>query len=247
MDTFKQKIKGFFAYVWECVKCSITAGFTYFTASAILYMLAFKEGKALSDQIPLCVLVAVCALAYTGLLAWGYGGSNYEMLVSGNMKRISADQYGNSYKISSHSYVKEYRPWKGFVMGAFACLITVIFVLIFGANQEKITSVFANELKLEGEKAFAILLLAGMLLAGWAIFPFTCAITAGYTVSYYLALIIAVLPIFVFGAFYIIGAYAKRNKTIRAQEAADRAAAAAAKPKKINYGGLPGTKPRKRK
>ena len=58
----------------------------------------------------------------------------------------------------------------------------------------------------------------------------------------------ALLPIIVTGVMYIVGAYGKRNKTIRAQELADKAAAVEqAKVKKINYGGLPGTKPRKRK
>ena len=47
---------------------------------------------------------------------------------------------------------------------------------------------------------------------------------------------------------YILGAYGRRNKVIREQEIADKAAKAEAeKVKKINYGGLPGTKPKKRK
>ena len=50
------------------------------------------------------------------------------------------------------------------------------------------------------------------------------------------------------GGLYIAGAYGRRNKTLRQQEIAARAAEAEqSKPKKINYGGLPGTKPKKRK
>jgi hypothetical protein len=45
-----------------------------------------------------------------------------------------------------------------------------------------------------------------------------------------------------------LGAYRKRNKKIREQIIADRMAQEEAKrEKKINYGGLPGTKPKKRK
>ena len=54
--------------------------------------------------------------------------------------------------------------------------------------------------------------------------------------------------IVVSGALYIAGAYARRNKRLREQLIAERAAAAQEnKVKKINYGGLPGTKPKKRK
>lgn len=246
MEKFKQMMKGFFAYVWECIKGSFLAGLTYAMAGAILTMLVVQEGKPFSEQVTWSVVVIVCALAYNALLAWGYGGQNYEMLVSGNMKRMSALQFGTEYKISSHSYVKEYRAWKGFVMGAMCSLLAIIFVLIFGANQDKINSAFLEEATLSTGWGIAVVI--GFFVCGWAILPFYCATMAGYIVSYYLALLIAVLPIFVYGGVYIAGAYGKRNKAIRAQEMADRAAAAqAAKPKKINYGGLPGTKPRKRK
>ena len=248
MENFKQKMKVFFTYVWECVKCSFSPGLMYVTASALISMLVLKEGKAFSEQITACIIGILLSLGYNALFAWGFGGSNYEMLVSGNMKRISADKYGTSYKISSHSYFKEYRPWKGFAMGALACVITVIFVIIFGANQAKFDAAFVDGETLVNNKALGIVFLVGLLCFGWPILPFVCARQAGYIVSYYLAIPVAILPILVFGGCYIAGAYAKRNKAIRAQEAADRAAAAAAsKPKKINYGGLPGTKPRKRK
>jgi uncharacterized membrane protein len=87
-----------------------------------------------------------------------------------------------------------------------------------------------------------------LLLSGWSIIPFYYYNLAGGSVSYFISIAFAVLPIIVTGVMYIVGAYGKRNKTIKAQELADRAAQAAAnKPKKINYGGLPGTKPKKRK
>ena len=247
MDNFKQKMKEILSYAWECIKCSFSPALAYATASALLCMLVLKEGKVFSEQISTSIIVIICVLAYNGLFAWGFGASNYEMLVSGNMKRMSAERYGSEYKISSHSYVKEYRIWKGFVMGAIACLLTVVFAIIFGANQTKIDAVLLGNSDFLNDKTLGVLYLIGIFICGWAILPFTCAVSAGYGVSYYLAIPVALLPILVFGGFYVAGAYAKRNKTIKAQEAADRVAAEAAKPKKINYGGLPGTKPRKKK
>ena len=98
------------------------------------------------------------------------------------------------------------------------------------------------------DKGAAIAFLIFSLLSGWSLLPFVFANLGGASVSYLVSLVLAVLPIIVTGVFYILGAYGRRAKTIKAQELADRAAAAeAAKPKKINYGGLPGTKPRKRK
>ena len=73
---------------------------------------------------------------------------------------------------------------------------------------------------------------------------------AGMAVSYYYSLFFAFIPILVSGGVYIAGAYARRNKAIRQQQLAELAAKAEEekkKNKKINYGGLPGTKPKKRK
>ena len=93
-----------------------------------------------------------------------------------------------------------------------------------------------------------ILQIVCLLLSGWSLLPFYYINLGGGSVSYYWSLFFALIPVIVTGVSYIIGAYGRRNKAIKAQELADRAAAAQEnKPKKINYGGLPGTKPKKRK
>ena len=67
-------------------------------------------------------------------------------------------------------------------------------------------------------------------------------------ISYFLTCLFALVPIAVSGGFYIAGAYARRAKAVRQQLIADKAAEAEVnRVKKINYGGLPGTKPKKRK
>ncbi|MBQ7370017.1 MAG: hypothetical protein IJW58_03480 [Clostridia bacterium] len=248
MENFKKKMQRFWQYVWDCYKGSLLTFFMMLPANFFLLGYAFKEGMKQSESMTWCIVAIVVLLAYNALVVWMYGGTNFEMLVSGNMKRMSAMEYGDEYRISSHRYAKEYRPWKGFVMGAFISIFAVVFGILFGANADAINTSFLGSEEVTMEKGTAWLVLLGMLFSGWSLAPFYSLNMAGVTVSYYFSLLVALLPTIVSGVFYIVGAYMKRNKTLRAQELADRAAQAEQnKPKKINYGGLPGTKPRKKK
>ena len=195
------------------------------------------DAKKLAWTI-VCILGGV---GYNALVTYAQGGNAYEMLVSGNMKRTSEFTRGGEIKISSHKYAKEYRPWKGFAIGAFISLYTVFAGIVFGANQAAID---AQDMS----KGVAILLIICFLVSGWSVLPLYYINLSGTYVNYYFSILFAILPIIVTGVMYIVGAYGKRNKALRQQEMADRAAQAeATKVKKINYGGLPGTKPRKRK
>jgi hypothetical protein len=163
------------------------------------------------------------------------------MLVSGNLKRISAERYGEGYKISSHKEVKEFRMWKGFAIGLMIAMWTMIVAIVFGCNQAAIDS------KQVGQDLTGFTLL-GLMTSGWAILPFYYMNASGAAASYFFALLFTVLQIGVSGGFYIAGAYGKRRKSVKEQMLAEKAAAAQEKKeKKINYGGLPGTKPKKRK
>lgn len=241
------KVKNFFKklgrYTWEFFKSSIPAALIYFCAGTVLMMLTLGDGKNLTwdgTKLAWTIVCAVVALAYNGLLAYAQGGNGYEMLVSGNIKRNAVDAYGESYKMSSHKEVKEYRPWKGFVTGAFISVYTIVFAILLACNPPTVNSA--------GEQQYSIVFLIAMLISGWSVLPFFYLNASGIAVSYLVSAAFGILPIAVSGVFYILGAYGRRNKTIKAQELADRAAAAEAnKVKKINYGGLPGTKPRKRK
>ena len=237
MAKFKQKFKYYAGYVWQMFKSSIPSMFMYLCAGTILMMIVFRkeEVKWTNANITWSFVCILAAAAYDGLVAWANGGSHYEMLVSGNIKRSTADMYGAAYKISSHKEAKEYRVWKGFVVGAIVGLFPLIAGIAFGCQQTAIDT------KLSGGA------LVGFLLSGWSLIPFYGINLTGH-VSYFLSCLFALIPICVHGGCYIAGAYARRNKAIRQQMLADKAAAAEAnKPKKINYGGLPGTKPRKRK
>jgi hypothetical protein len=240
MSSFKTNWKIFWRFVWEFFKKSLTPGMMFFVASCVDLLLTTKL-ETLSATIGWAIVCGVAALVYDGFLMWVCGGEHYEMLVSGNMKRRSAMQMGSELNITSYKFEKEYRPWKGFVIGAFIALPLIIGSIIFGCNQASIGQDDAS-------RGLAIVTLIVDLFAGWGLLPFQVANLNGVSVSYFLALPLAVLPILVTGCVYIAGAYGRRNKTLRQQEIAARAAEAEAnKPKKINYGGLPGTKPKKKK
>lgn len=245
MANVKKKLKKFGRYVWEIFKASLPSVFMYLCAGLVMFMLLLKaqedstEIKVVwktSTQIWTLVCVVV-AVAYNALICWAHGGTHYEQLVSGNVKRSTEDAYGNAYKISSHKEAKEYRVWKGFTFGAVTAILTIVGGIVFGCLQ--------NQVDNDGLKAGTMVC---TLLTGWSLLPFYAMNSVGASISYFVTIAFAALPIGVSGGFYIIGAYARRNKNIRQQQIADQAAkAAASKEKKINYGGLPGTKPKKRK
>ncbi len=241
----KKKLKKIGRQIWELFKSSLLMTIMYCCAGSILMMLTMK-GETISWEASGIVWTVVCIVggaAYQALAAWANGGNQYEMLVSGNVRRSATDAYGNAYRMSSHKEAKEYRPWKGFAVGGFVALIPIVFAIIFGCNQAKLHSGSAPTW-------LGVLLLIGFFLSGWTVIPFYCMNEAGIVASYFWGLLMAIIPIAVGGAFYIAGAYGRRNKAIRVQELEDKAAAAEAARranKKINYGGLPGTKPKKKK
>ena len=245
MANVKKKLKRFGRYVWEIFKASLPSVFMYLCAGLIMFMLMSKSNSEGTEfkiewKTSTQIWTVVCVLAsaaYNALICWAHGGSHYEQLVSGNVKRSTEDAYGNAYKISSHKEAKEYRVWKGFTFGAVTAILTIATGLIFGFMQ--------TEVDTNGLNAPTMIM---VLLSGWSVLPFYAMNSAGASISYFVTIAFAALPVAVSGGFYIAGAYARRNKVIRQQQIADQAAkAAATKEKKINYGGLPGTKPKKRK
>ena len=244
-NNFKKKAKFIGTYTWSLFKGSVLTSVMYFCASAILMVLIMRGEKIdwANDDITWTIVCILGAAAYNALAAWANDGTHYEMLVSGNVKRSTYDAYGNEYKMSNHKIAKEYRVWKGFVIGAFTAVTPIIFGIFCGANQAKIDSG-------DYSKGIAILLILAFLLSGWSILPFYCMNKVGISASYYLSILFAIIPIIVTGALYIGGAYSRRNKAIRQQllaEQAEKEEEERKKNKKINYGGLPGTKPKKRK
>lgn len=246
MKTFKRIMATIGKHAWEYFKCSIPAALIYACAGSVLMMLTWKDEKLVWDSMSI-VWTCVCLLAaaaYDGLVTYAQGGTGYENLVSGNIKRRTADEYGDGYRISRHKEEKEYRVWKGFVIGG----VIAIFPVVFGIIAGSIMGNGAPTMDGTGGWGVAMFFMISIFLSGWSLMPFYLMNANGFAVSYYWSCLFGLIPIAVTGAFYIIGAYARRNKALREQRIADaQAAAAANKVKKINYGGLPGTKPKKRK
>ena len=120
---------------------------------------------------------------------------------------------------------------------AFVCLPVVVAGLLFGKFQPVIESGTTG-------KGAAVALLIFEFFAGWAVMPFQYL----HAPNFYMSILVALIPFVVSGVFYIVGAYSKRAKVAKEQALADRKSAEqTAKPKKINYGGLPGTKPNKKR
>ena len=246
MSNFKTKWKVFWRIVGECFMRSLTPSVMFFVAGLVLLMLQSKN-FGLSAQMAWAALCAVVALAYNGFLMWICGGNHYEMLVSGNLKRRSAMQSGSELIMASYKFQKEYRPWKGFAIGAFVSLLLIVGSIVLGCNQTAIVEAATNE-EVTLTTGLAAVSLIFYCLAGWVLLPILELNIAGTAVSFFVGCAFALLPVCVSGGFYIGGAYGRRNKTVRQQEIAARAAEEEAnRPKKINYGGLPGTKPKKRK
>ena len=246
MSNFKTKWKVFWRIVGECFMRSLTPSVMFFVAGLVLLMLQSKN-FGLSAQMAWAALCAVVALAYNGFLMWICGGNHYEMLVSGNLKRRSAMQFGSELNMASYKFQKEYRPWKGFAIGAFVSLLLIVGSIVLGCNQTAIVEAATNE-EVTLTTGLAAVSLIFYCLAGWVLLPILELNIAGTAVSFFVGCAFALLPVCVSGGFYIGGAYGRRNKTVRQQEIAARAAEEEAnRPKKINYGGLPGTKPKKRK
>ncbi|MBQ8342686.1 MAG: hypothetical protein IJY21_01125 [Clostridia bacterium] len=245
MANFKKKFKFYAGYVWQLIKDSLPSGIMYICAGSILMMLTIKVKESeivfKNSVVVWSVVCIVAAAAYNGLIMWANGGQQYEMLAAGNVRRKSEQLYGEGYKISKHKEVKEYRLWKGFVVGGIIALFTVIVGIVWGVKQAQIDARLA-------QGKIGITELLGIMLSGWSVVPVYYANFTGSDISYFVTIVFALLPIVVTAAFYIGGAYARRNKNLRRQMIADKAAADAAnKAKKINYGGLPGTKPKKKK
>lgn len=242
MNSFKKNAGKVWRTVRECLVHSLVPMFMYLAMSGMLLVVLQRHTDEDGNVTRTAVLTAsiicgIIAVAYNALMSWGCGGSHFEQLVSGNMKRRSAEELGSDLTITGYKAHKEYRPWKGFLMGFFVCLPVVIGGLLFGKYQANIEAGTTG-------KGAAILLLIFEFLAGWAVMPFQYL----HASNYYLSVLFALIPLIVSGVFYIVGAYSRRASVAKKQALADRKSAEqTAKPKKINYGGLPGTKPNKKR
>ena len=251
MAEMKTEFKKFRSQLWELIKTSVPVTLMYLLAGSVLIMITMQSGTDVNGEaLPLkwdntkliwTVVLGIACVLYNGVILWGCGGSHYEILVAGNVKRMSAEKLGVNYKISKHKVEQEYRPWKGFCMGALVGLFPLVLGIVFGCNHSFIHS---------GEPSLGsgILVMVGFLLSGWCLIPFYFMNLGGVYASYFLCCLFAILPVITSGLCYIWGAYARRDKRLREETIKENQEKEKQnKAQKVNYGALPGTKPKKHK
>lgn len=245
--SFKKSMKKFGAYVWDFFKMSLAPLFMYVAMSLILVMLTMgKSLKYTPSNVAWWIVSLVAVIAYNALVSYMQGSVSFEMLVSGNLRRMTEQDLESGYKRSRYKAVKEYRVWKGFVVGGILAILPLVGNIVFGCNQSIIDGVFSNQTA-NSNIAFGWVFFVFLLLCGWSNVFFILVNTTGAGISYFVCALFALIPILVSGFMYIAGAYGKRRKTLREQELKDKESQVQSAPKKVNYGGLPGTKPKKRR
>ena len=153
----------------------------------------------------LSVLCLIGGMAYNAHLAYHYGENHYGAYVAGCLHRQNA-----LFGIESggdHRVEREYRVWKGFLIGFYVGLPVILLGVLAGSVPALGTT---GELILD-------------MFAGWAVIPFQWirdSLAGGWVL--YLAAFMSVIPVTVTGVFYIVGAMREKTKREEADARAER-------------------------
>ncbi len=149
-------------------------------------------------EIVLGLLCVAGDAFFNGHLCFHYGKLHYGVYVAGNIHRknrkLGIESGGD------HHLEREYRPWKGFLIGLYVGLPAIVLGIIAGS--------------IEVSVAWGYIQYFFAMFVGWAIIPLTWFGTiegGGLVASPYWAVLMALLPILVSAIFYIIGAYAEKR------------------------------------
>lgn len=210
----------FWRNVWECFRRSVTPFLMYFFMSLI--MLACQ---LINNLVANVILGVVCILAgafFNGHLLYTFGARHYGEFLNGEARRRNA-AFGAVTTLRHHPE-REYRPWKGFAIGAFVGLPVLVFGTLAGLFYDRLGGEMAGSI---GASASQIAL---VMIAGWAIIPtwwFGTRVNAenqpvGFKASPFYSLLFLLLPLIVSGVFYILGAALERRKREEAAERVER-------------------------
>lgn len=192
---------------WECFRRSVTVYLMYLFMSLLaLACSAIDENGTNALEIVLQCLCIAGGVAFNVHLCYNFGKTHYGFYVVGEIRRKNAlfgIQSG-----TDHTPEREYRVWKGFLIGFFAAIPAFIIAIVTGTLQLYMDVGRLNEIW-----AYASFLF--IMLAGWAYLPITWFGTAaegvGIAVSGYWSLLIALLPVLVSGIAYLIGAFMEQR------------------------------------
>lgn len=187
------KVRLFFRILKECFQRSVTPYVMYLFMSLLL--LSAQVIPLTELRLILSFVCIVIGAAYNAHLAYNYGATHFDSYMAGCLHRQN-----RAFGIPSggdHREEKEYRPWKGFLIGLFTSLPVLFFGFLAGAAPQ----------------AKGIIYVLYVLFAGCAIIPVGWLHEfLGIDVSGYFSMLGAIVPILVTGIFYIIGAKKQERK-----------------------------------
>lgn len=205
----KQKI--FWRIQRECLRRSVTVYLMYLFMGLIMLACQAIHEDTTALEIVLGVACILIGMAFNVHLCYHAGCDHYDAYVTGCAHRKNA-LFGID-SGANHRVEREYRPYKGFLIGFYAGLIVIVLGILAG--------IFQNS-----ENNFALLFLT--IFAGCSIIPVTWVIASvGSSVSCFWSLLFVLVPIIVSGIAYIVGAKMQRNKKFMEKERMQRVEEAA--------------------
>ena len=182
----------------ECLRRSVTPYVMYLMMSLLL--LACQAIPNVPLRLILSVLCILAGMAYNTHLCYTYGKMHYDAYLTGAIHRQNAlfgIQSGGD-----HREEREFRPYKGFLIGFYTAMPALIFGILSGC--------FPN--------AAGTLLTLFVMFAGWAIIPVSwMKELAHLNISNFVSIAFIAIPILVSGFAYLWGAM--KEKRVKLAEA----------------------------
>lgn len=196
----------------ECLRRALTPFLMYMFMSMLgLAVFALAKNAHAAVKIALTALCLAMGVFYNGHLCYNAGKLHFAAYSSGELyRKREAEGIPMPH---DHRPEREYRAWKGFLIGFYVGLPAVILSLAGGIVQLTAANGFIPTL----------LAVIFMLISGWAFFPITCAYAVtGVTISWFWSLLMVLLPIAVSGAMYLVGAHSRaRSRKPSARDGGD--------------------------
>lgn len=200
----------------ECLRRSVTVYLMYLFMSLIMLACQAINENTTAIEIVLGIVCVLIGMAFNVHLCYHIGGDHYDAYLTGCMHRKNAlfgIQSGGNHRVE-----REYRVYKGFLIGFYVGLIVIFLGILAGIFQGT-----------EGGY-YALLFLS--MFGGWAIIPVGWLISlVDGSISYFWSLVFVLIPILVSGISYIVGANLQRRRKEREAERRDRVEEAAKRAK----------------
>ncbi len=200
------KWRAFWRIQKECLRRAITPYMMYLIMSMLLLVCQALASVSLPLMFVLSVICILGGIAYNAHLCFLTGQKHLDAYIAGELHR--KNELFGIHSGGDHRPEREYRPYKGFVIGFYVGIPVLLFGILAGAFPA-----------LEGPG-----LLALIMFAGWAIIPVRWLnIYGGLNVSNFLSLVMIVIPVIISGVFYIVGAQVQAKKRSEREERMEEA------------------------